>query len=75
MNAKFSDIMPGNLEFESAMQKEEMAKQVKEFHFGDKHIGDYTILAYIVIRTYYYTKVIFAYMAFKSRKISHISSQ
>ncbi|XP_026324376.1 esterase FE4-like [Hyposmocoma kahamanoa] len=64
MNSKFSDFLPADLEFESDAQKEEVAKQVKEFYFGDKAIGDKTILAYID----YFSDVMFAYPTLRAVK-------
>ncbi|XP_026319643.1 juvenile hormone esterase-like [Hyposmocoma kahamanoa] len=64
MNSKFSDFLPGDLKFESEAQKEEVAKQIKEFYFGDKAIAEETILAYID----YFTDVLFAYPTLRAVK-------
>ncbi|XP_026323536.1 esterase FE4-like [Hyposmocoma kahamanoa] len=64
MNSKFSDFMPADLEFESEAQKQKVAKQVKEFYFGDKAVGDDTILAYID----FFTDVMFAYSTLRAVK-------
>lgn len=47
MNEKFSDFLPGDLEFPSEEEKEEVSKKVKKFYFGDQPVGDNTILSYI----------------------------
>ncbi|XP_049887139.1 juvenile hormone esterase-like [Pectinophora gossypiella] len=57
MNEKFSDFLPRDLQFESEAEKEKVAKEIKEFYFGDKNIGPETILGYIDL----FTDVMFAY--------------
>lgn len=57
MNDKFSDFLPGYLQFDSEEQKQDVAKTVKEFYFGEKPVGEDTILRYVD----YYTDVLFGY--------------
>uniref|UniRef100_A0A2A4J3H7 Carboxylic ester hydrolase n=1 Tax=Heliothis virescens TaxID=7102 RepID=A0A2A4J3H7_HELVI len=47
MNENFSDFLPADLQFDKEEQKEEIAKKVKEFYFGDQPVGEDTILSYV----------------------------
>ncbi|KAJ8733886.1 hypothetical protein PYW07_014437 [Mythimna separata] len=66
MNDKFSDFLPADLIFESAEEKEKVAKQVKEFYFHEKPVGPDTVLAYVD----YFTDVIFAFPGLRSVKLN-----
>lgn len=57
MNENFSDFIPADLKFNSYEEKEEVAKRVKEYYFGDKAIGDNTIVSYIN----YFSDILFLY--------------
>lgn len=65
MNEKFSDFLPADLKFENEEQKEEVAQSVKKFYFGDKLVGDETILDYINLMT----DLVFGYSTLKSIKL------
>ncbi|KAJ2943844.1 hypothetical protein O0L34_g8171 [Tuta absoluta] len=65
MNKKFSDYLPHDLQFKDETEQEKVAKEVQEFYFGNKNIGNDTILKYID----YYTDVIFAYPHLRSLKL------
>lgn len=56
MNEKFSNFLPADLQFDSAEEKEEVAKEIKEFYFGNKMVDEESILQYID----YFTDVLFA---------------
>ncbi|KOB58168.1 Carboxylesterase, partial [Operophtera brumata] len=62
MNETFSDFLPADLKFESEEQKEDVAKKVKEFYFGDNPVDEGNVLAYVD----YFTDVIFAYSTLRS---------
>ncbi|KAJ8734933.1 hypothetical protein PYW08_014183 [Mythimna loreyi] len=57
MNEKFSNFLPGNLKFESEEKKEVVAKEVKEFYFGDKPVDEDNILKYVE----YFSDVMYIY--------------
>lgn len=65
MNDNFSDFLAADLKFESKEQREEVAKTVKEFYFGDKPVGDDNVLAYVD----YFTDVLFAYSTLRSIRL------
>ncbi|XP_026726289.1 cholinesterase 1-like [Trichoplusia ni] len=47
MNEKFSEFLPADLTFKSDVEREEVAEKIKKFFFGDKPIGDDTVLSYV----------------------------
>ncbi|XP_046972127.1 cholinesterase 1-like [Vanessa cardui] len=65
MNVKFSDFLPSDLKFATENEKEQVANQIKHFYFGNKKVGEETILEYIN----YFTDVIFAYPTLRSVKM------
>ncbi|KAL0849963.1 hypothetical protein ABMA28_011883 [Loxostege sticticalis] len=65
MNEKFSDFLPADLQFKNDDEKENVAKQVKEFYFGDKLISEETVLEYID----YFSDVIFTYGTLRAVKL------
>lgn len=64
LNEKFSEFLPADLQFDSDEEKEEVAKAIKEYYFGDKYITDESILQYVD----YFTDVLFAYSTLRSVK-------
>ena len=46
MNEKFSDFLPADLKFKSEEEREEVADKIKKFYFGDKAVGEDTMLGY-----------------------------
>lgn len=62
LNAKFSEFLPADLKFDSEDEKEQVAKDVKEFYFGDKAISEENILKYVD----YFSDVLFAYSTLRS---------
>lgn len=46
MNDKFSDFLPGVLQFVNKEQKEEVAQKVKQFYFGNLPVRDETYLQF-----------------------------
>ncbi|CAG9782830.1 unnamed protein product [Diatraea saccharalis] len=62
MNKNFSEFLPRDLQFKNKEEKEKIAKEIKEFYFGNKTIGDDTILSYVD----YFTDVIFTHPALKA---------
>nr|WKK30326.1 detoxification protein CCE001h [Mythimna separata] len=69
MNDKYADFLPADLQFESEEEKEEIAKEVKEFYFGDQPVGENTILQYLD----YFGDITFDYPTLKSVKL-HIEA-
>jgi carboxylesterase type B len=65
MNEKFSDFLPADLIFESDEEKNRVAKDVKEFYFQNKTIGNDNILSYVD----YFTDVLFAYPMLKAGEL------
>ncbi|XP_050350772.1 cholinesterase 1-like isoform X3 [Nymphalis io] len=65
MNVKFSDFLPSDLQFRDANEKEQVSKEIKHFYFGNKMVGEETVLAYID----YFTDIIFAYPTLRSVKL------
>ncbi|XP_046975721.1 cholinesterase 1-like [Vanessa cardui] len=65
MNAKFSDFLPHDLKFPNESEKEQVANKIKQFYFGNKDVGDETVLGYIN----YFTDVMFAYPTLRSVKM------
>uniref|UniRef100_A0A2A4J554 Carboxylic ester hydrolase n=1 Tax=Heliothis virescens TaxID=7102 RepID=A0A2A4J554_HELVI len=57
MNEKFSDFLPADLKFDSDEEREEVARKIKSFYFGDKPISNDNILKYVD----YFSDVTFAY--------------
>ncbi|KAJ8734930.1 hypothetical protein PYW08_014180 [Mythimna loreyi] len=57
MNEKFSDFLPADLKFESEEEREEVAKKVKEFYFGEKPVDEDNVLGYVD----FFSDVIFTY--------------
>ncbi|KAI5646472.1 carboxylesterase family domain-containing protein [Phthorimaea operculella] len=57
MNRKFSDYLPIDLQFKDEDEKEEVAKMIKEYYFGNRKIDEDTIFEYID----YFTDSMFAY--------------
>lgn len=57
MEENFADFLPADLKFESETKKKEVAKEIKEFYFGDKPVDNENVLAYVD----YFSDVIFAY--------------
>ncbi|CAH2229606.1 jg27436 [Pararge aegeria aegeria] len=64
MNDKFSDFLPVDLQFKNENEKEEVSELVRHFYFGDKPVGEETVLAYID----YFTDVLFAWPILRSVK-------
>ncbi|CAG9782828.1 unnamed protein product [Diatraea saccharalis] len=62
MNDNFSEYIPHNLQFKSKLEKESVVKEIKEFYFGNKKVGDDTILAYVN----FFSDVVFHYPALKA---------
>ncbi|XP_049697929.2 esterase FE4 [Helicoverpa armigera] len=69
MNEKFSDFLPGDLQFANKEEKEEIAKKVKEFYFGDQQVGEDTILTYVE----YLGDIMFNFPTLRSVKL-HVES-
>ncbi|XP_063534936.1 uncharacterized protein LOC134744918 [Cydia strobilella] len=65
MNERFSDFLPADLQFKSKEEKERIAKDIKEFYFGDKRISAETIQGFID----YFSDVIFAFPYLRSVKL------
>lgn len=65
MNEKISDFLPADLKFNSEIEKESVAKIVKEFYFGQKSVNNDNVLAYID----YFSDVIFGYPALRAVKL------
>lgn len=65
MNDKFSQFLPVDLQFENEAEKEEVAKSVKEFYFGDKLIDENSILGFIN----FFSDITFAYPALLEAKL------
>ncbi|WP_206165786.1 carboxylesterase family protein, partial [Citrobacter braakii] len=65
MNDDFSDFLPADLKFETKEEKREVAKQIKEFYFGDKPVDNDSVLAYVD----YFSDIIFAYPTLKAVKL------
>lgn len=65
MNEKFSDFLPADLKFNNEVEKEKIAKVVKEFYFGKKAIDNDSVLAYVD----YFSDVIFAYPTLRAVKL------
>ncbi|KAJ8736047.1 hypothetical protein PYW08_006703 [Mythimna loreyi] len=65
MNDKFSDFLPPTLEFDSDEEREEVAKKIKEFYFGDKPVGDDNILGYVD----FFSDVFFTYPMLLAAKL------
>lgn len=55
MNENFTDFLPADLQFENETQKVEVARQVKQFYFGDQMVSNDTVLEYVD----YFTDVLF----------------
>lgn len=64
MNDKFSDFLPVDLQFKNEDEKERVAERVRHFYFGDKPVGEETVLAYID----YFTDVLFSWPMLRSVK-------
>ncbi|XP_075984498.1 para-nitrobenzyl esterase-like [Anticarsia gemmatalis] len=64
-NEKFSDFIPGDLYFETEDEKEKVAKQVKEFYFGDKPVDSDSILRYVD----FFSDVIIRYPMMRAAKL------
>ncbi|XP_022819907.1 cholinesterase 1-like [Spodoptera litura] len=47
MNEKFSDFLPVDLKFDSEEEKEEVAKKIRQFYFGEKQVGDEDVLKFV----------------------------
>lgn len=47
MNANFSDFIPADLKFDSVEEREEVAKKIKKFYFGEKPVSQESILSFI----------------------------
>lgn len=65
LNENFSDFVPADLQFQSDDEKEQVAKSIKEFYFGDEDITEGSILKYVD----YFTDVLFAYPSLRSVKL------
>ncbi|KAJ8734928.1 hypothetical protein PYW08_014178 [Mythimna loreyi] len=65
MNEKYADFLPADLQFESEEEKDEIAGKVKEFYFGDKPVGENTILPYVD----YFGDITFDYPTLRSVKL------
>ncbi|XP_047990198.1 esterase FE4-like [Leguminivora glycinivorella] len=65
MNERFSDFLPADLQFNNNDEKERVAKDIKEFYFGDKRISSETVQGFVD----YFTDVIFAYPHLRSVKM------
>ncbi|CAG9782832.1 unnamed protein product [Diatraea saccharalis] len=59
MNDDFSEFLPANLQFINKKQKEKIAKDIKEFYFGNKTVSEDTVVSYVD----YFTDVMFAHPA------------
>ncbi|XP_013148740.1 PREDICTED: venom carboxylesterase-6-like [Papilio polytes] len=65
MNDKFSEYLPGDLQFETEAEREKVADKVKRFYFGGQPINEETIFIYID----YFTDVFFAYGTVRSVRL------
>ncbi|XP_053606640.1 venom carboxylesterase-6-like [Plodia interpunctella] len=65
MNANFSHFVPADLQFDSDDEKEEVAKKIKQFYFGNEDVNENNILSFID----FYTDVLFAYPMLHTVKI------
>ncbi|KAJ2943848.1 hypothetical protein O0L34_g8175 [Tuta absoluta] len=65
INEKFSDYLPNDLQFRDKEEKEKVARDVKQFYFGDKVINNDTIFEYID----YFSDNMFAYPTLRSLKL------
>ncbi|XP_046974193.1 cholinesterase 1-like [Vanessa cardui] len=65
MNAKFSDFLLPDLKFADETEKEQVANKIKQFYFGNKGVGDETVLGYIN----YFSDVIFTYPTLRAIKM------
>ncbi|KAJ8733882.1 hypothetical protein PYW07_014433 [Mythimna separata] len=65
MNKKFSDFLPANLKFESEKEREEVAKKIKEFYFGDKPVDENNTLLYVD----YFSDIMFTYPTLWATKL------
>nr|QLI62131.1 carboxylesterase 19 [Streltzoviella insularis] len=65
MNEKFSDFLPADLQFESEKQKEEVAKSIKKFYFGNNPVSKETMLGYVN----YFSDIMFTYPHLRSVKL------
>ncbi|XP_045761403.1 juvenile hormone esterase-like [Maniola jurtina] len=64
MNDYFADFLPVDLQFTNEYEKQKVAEQIKHFYFGDKLVGEETVLNYI----YYFSDVLFAWPMLRSVK-------
>ncbi|CAG9782833.1 unnamed protein product [Diatraea saccharalis] len=62
MNKNFSEFLPVDLSFKDTEERESVAKEVKEFYFGDQLITDDDVLKYVD----YFTDVMFVYGILRS---------
>ncbi|XP_045456296.1 cholinesterase 1-like [Melitaea cinxia] len=65
MKEKFSVFLPADLHFRDDSEKDEVAKEIRNFYFGNNLEKDKTVLAYID----YFTDTIFAYPTLRSVKL------
>lgn len=65
MNAKFADFLPADLKFETEDEREEVAKKIKSFYFGEEPISNNNILRYVD----YFSDVIFVYSALRAVRL------
>ncbi|KAL0810969.1 hypothetical protein ABMA28_010263 [Loxostege sticticalis] len=47
MNENFTQFIPADLEFESAEEKENIAREIKQFYFGDKAVSGETAVQFV----------------------------
>lgn len=65
MNENFEKYLPADLKFSSQEEREEVARQIKEFYFGNETIGDSTLEAYVD----YFGDYTFAYPIVRTAKM------
>ncbi|XP_039751951.1 esterase FE4-like [Pararge aegeria] len=57
MNERFSDFFPEDLQFANENEKNEVARKVKQFYFGNEPISENNVLSYVD----YFTDAMFGY--------------
>ncbi|GBP82920.1 Esterase FE4 [Eumeta japonica] len=62
MNENFSDFLPADLHFESEDERQQIAKQIKEFYFEDRPVSEETALGFVN----YFSDVFFVYPTHRS---------
>ncbi|XP_013148721.1 PREDICTED: esterase FE4-like [Papilio polytes] len=65
MNDKFSDYLPGDLQFKTEAEREKIPEEVKRFYFSGQPINEETVFRYID----YFTDIFFGYGTLRSVRL------